>query len=120
MWNAMGWREAATQACLCRYCILGRAADCGVGMGAHTRTHSNGSGGLFAVCIYAFFVKINANVPCKVCRNEASMRVLRKSGFTLEAVHKCGVVKRGRVFDVHMHALLRAPLDVADYERRIG
>ena len=38
--------------------------------------------------------------------NTSSRRVLEKAGFTLEGVMRCGVCKRGRIFDYCMYALL--------------
>ena len=38
--------------------------------------------------------------------NTSSRRVLEKAGFTLEGVMRCGVCKRGRIFEYCMYALL--------------
>jgi len=39
--------------------------------------------------------------------NPASMRVLEKNGFHLEAIHRKAVIKGGKVLDEHLYALLR-------------
>ena len=39
--------------------------------------------------------------------NFASMRVLEKNGFTLEAIHRKAVMKGGKLLDDHMYALLK-------------
>jgi RimJ/RimL family protein N-acetyltransferase len=40
--------------------------------------------------------------------NRASMRVLEKAGYTLEAVHRQAVTKNGRTLDEYLYTLLRA------------
>ena len=42
--------------------------------------------------------------------NAGSRRVLEKAGFTLEGIMRCGVCKRGRIFDSCMYALLVADM----------
>jgi RimJ/RimL family protein N-acetyltransferase len=42
--------------------------------------------------------------------NPVSMRVLEKSGFAHEGVHKSAVVKRGQLLDIHVYALTRREL----------
>jgi len=45
--------------------------------------------------------------------NPASMRVLERTGFVHEGVHKSAVIKRGRLLDMHTYALVRVRGDRA-------
>ena len=44
---------------------------------------------------------------CIFENNPASMRVLEKNGFSLEAIHKKAVMKEGKLMDEHLFALLK-------------
>lgn len=44
---------------------------------------------------------------CIYENNPASMRVLEKNGFALEAIHRKAVMKGGLMMDEHLYALLK-------------
>ncbi len=44
---------------------------------------------------------------CIFENNPASMRVLEKNGFSLEAIHRKAVMKEGKLMDEHLYALLK-------------
>jgi len=44
---------------------------------------------------------------CIFENNPASMRVLEKNGFALEAIHRKAVMKEGKLMDEHLYALLK-------------
>ena len=44
---------------------------------------------------------------CIFENNPASMHVLKKNGFSLEAIHRKAVMKEGKLMDEHLYALLK-------------
>ena len=82
-------------------------AEVGYWIGKPFRGKGVASVALRQLCDVAFsrgFVRLYAGV---FETNQPSMRVLEKSGFTLESIRKKGVIKQGKILDEHLFVLLR-------------